>query len=56
MEIFKRSHLFRDIDEGYFHLDPVSAYEHAWQLVVAAEKERAEKERAESEPGEKEDR
>lgn len=56
MEIFKRSHLFRDIDEGNFHLDPVSAYAHAWQLVVAAEKERAEKERAESEPRGKEDR
>jgi MFS superfamily sulfate permease-like transporter len=60
MEIFKRSHLFQDIDEDYFHLDPASAYEHAWQLVVAAEKERAEKERAEmeraaSEPKEKKD-
>jgi MFS superfamily sulfate permease-like transporter len=54
MEIFKRSHLFQDIDEANFHLDPVTAYEHAWQLVVAAEMEREEKAKAERERVEKE--
>jgi SulP family sulfate permease len=54
MEIFKRSHLFRDIDEANFHLDPVTAYAHAWQLVVAAETEREEKAKTERERIERE--
>ena len=44
LEIFKRSHLFQDIDEAFFHPEPADAYAHAWQLVLAAEKEQAEKE------------
>jgi MFS superfamily sulfate permease-like transporter len=57
LEIFKRSHLFQDIDESYFHPEPAEAYAHAWRLVVEreqAEKERAERERVEREQAEKE--
>jgi len=49
MDIFRRSHLFQDIDEDRFHAEPAEAYAHAWRLVAAAEKERAERERAEAE-------
>jgi MFS superfamily sulfate permease-like transporter len=49
MEIFKRSHLFQDIDETYFHPEPAEAYAHAWQLVAAAEQQRVEREQAEKE-------
>jgi len=54
LEIFKRSHLFQDIDESFFHPDLAEAYAYAWQLVVTAEREKAEKERAEKERAEKE--
>jgi MFS superfamily sulfate permease-like transporter len=54
MDIFRRSHLFQDIDEGFFHHEPPDAYAHAWQLIEAAEKERIERERAEREQAERE--
>jgi SulP family sulfate permease len=54
MEIFRRSHLFQDIDEAYFHPEPPEAYAHAWQLVEAAEQEKAEKEKAEKERAQQE--
>jgi MFS superfamily sulfate permease-like transporter len=47
MEIFRRSHLFQDIDEACFHPEPAEAYAHAWELVAAAETERAERQRKE---------
>ena len=56
MEIFKRSHLFQDIDETYFHPEPAEAYAHAWQLVAAAEQQRAEREQAEKEHAEQADK
>jgi MFS superfamily sulfate permease-like transporter len=49
MEIFRRSHLFQDIDEAYFHPEPSQAYAHAWQLVEAAELQKARQEEAERE-------
>ncbi|MBT8055398.1 MAG: STAS domain-containing protein, partial [Gammaproteobacteria bacterium] len=54
MEIFRRSHLFQDIDESRFHPEPTDAYAQAWQQVMAAETLRAEKEKAEKEKAEKE--
>ena len=35
MDIFRRSHLFQDIDEGLFHREPAAAYAHAWELITA---------------------
>ena len=52
LEIFKRSHLYRDIDEAYFHPEPADAYAHAWRLVLEAERERAEQEAARSDHSE----
>jgi len=54
MEIFRRSHLFQDIDETYFHPEPAEAYAHAWQLVEAAEREMVEREKAAREAAEQE--
>jgi MFS superfamily sulfate permease-like transporter len=46
MEIFKRTHLFGDIDKNYFHRNPVNAFAHAWELILADD------EKKESEPSE----
>ena len=35
MDIFRRSHLFHDIDERFFHREPADAFAHAWELVSA---------------------
>jgi MFS superfamily sulfate permease-like transporter len=35
MDIFRRSHLFQEIDEQYFHREPADAFAHAWELVAA---------------------
>lgn len=35
MEIFKRSHLHDDIDKEYFYRHPASAFQQAWDLIVA---------------------
>jgi len=34
MDIFRRSHLFQEIDEQYFHREPADAFAHAWELVA----------------------
>jgi len=41
MDIFRRSHLFQEIDEQYFHREPADAFAHAWELVAAEEDARA---------------
>jgi MFS superfamily sulfate permease-like transporter len=34
MEVFKRSHMFDDIDMGNFHRKPLDVFRHAWELVA----------------------
>jgi MFS superfamily sulfate permease-like transporter len=42
MEIFKRTHLFGDIDKEWFHRNPADAFAHAWQIIEADAVEPAE--------------
>ncbi|MDX2416093.1 MAG: SulP family inorganic anion transporter [Xanthomonadales bacterium] len=36
-EVFERAHIFDDIGREFFHRNPASVYEHAWELLVAKE-------------------
>ena len=33
--MFARSHMHDDVGEEYFHRNPVNAFKHAWNLIVA---------------------
>ena len=36
-KVFERAHTFDDIGREFFHRNPASVYEHAWELLVAEE-------------------
>ena len=38
LAMFKRSHMFEDIPEEYFHRNPVNVFEHAWALIEKTDK------------------
>jgi SulP family sulfate permease len=43
MQIFKRSHMYDDIDRRNFYRRPTNAFTRAWELLVSDEKDSAEK-------------
>ena len=43
MQIFKRSHMYDDIDRRNFYRRPTNAFTRAWELLVSDERDSAEK-------------
>jgi len=35
LKLFERSHMYEDVGRKFFHRNPASVYEHAWDLVAA---------------------